>query len=178
MVEVANIEGSPPSPFQLGPGPDGSYPQLDFWHVGDIFETMKPNSNNHKDKKEHAHALLAMQAWHSLDGHEDRILLGELYTIICAMRNRVNQRETDSHEEWEALWNFPADAEYRAFEFESETHFPVILLSYVGPQHGRIIYAYMDRHRLVICQSRLYSFEKRETAPVELFTRLLLSRPF
>jgi hypothetical protein len=67
--------------------------------------------------------------------------------------------------------------EYRGFEFDAETHFPVILLSYVGPQHGRIIYSYMNRHRLVICQSKLYSFEREETAPLNLFTRMLLSRP-
>jgi hypothetical protein len=163
--------GRPPSPFHLGPGPDGSYPQLDFWRVGDIYETMRDNN------EKHAHSLLTLQAWHSLDGYEDRILLGELYTIICVMRNRVNQRKADSKEEREALWNFPADIEYGGYEFEAETHFPVILLSYVGPQHGRIIYAYMDRQRLVICQSKLYSFEKQETAPLNLFTRMLLSRP-
>lgn len=163
--------GRPPSPFHLGPGPDGSYPQLDFWRVGDIYETMRSNNQTY------AHALLTLQAWHSLDGYEDRILLGELYTIICVMRNRVNQRKADSREEQEALWRFPADVEYRSYEFEAETHFPVILLSYVGPQHGRIIYAYMDRQRLVICQSKLYSFEKQETAPLNLFSRMLLSRP-
>ncbi|EED21286.1 conserved hypothetical protein [Talaromyces stipitatus ATCC 10500] len=161
-----------PSPYLVGPGLDGSYPQLvDYWRVGNIYETMTDTNTVQ------SYPLLTLQAWHTLNGKEDMILLGELYTLICAMRNRVNQRRADDPDERKALWDFPADVEYCGFQFESEIHFPVVFLSYVGPQHGRIFYAYMDRYRLVICQSKLYSFEKKESAPVDFFTRMLLSRP-
>lgn len=51
------------------------------------------------------------------------------------------------------------------------------MVSLVGPQHGRIYYACMDGLEMVIRQSSLFSFEKRETAPWDFFARILLSNP-
>jgi hypothetical protein len=51
------------------------------------------------------------------------------------------------------------------------------MVSLVGPQHGRIYYACMDRFNVVIRQSPLFSFEKRETGPWDFFAKILLSYP-
>jgi hypothetical protein len=51
------------------------------------------------------------------------------------------------------------------------------MVSVVGPQHARILYACMDGRDMVIRQSKLYSFEKRLAAPWDLFARILLSSP-
>lgn len=61
--------------------------------------------------------------------------------------------------------------------FPDETRFPVLMLSFVGPQHGRLFYACMNGEIIVIRQSKLYSSEQQTTAPLDLFARLLLSRP-
>lgn len=47
--------------------------------------------------------------------------------------------------------------------------FPILLLSYVGPQHGRLFYASLNHRQLVIRQSKLYSSEKKATAPLDFF---------
>lgn len=50
-------------------------------------------------------------------------------------------------------------------------------MSYMGPQHGRIIQASYDGQRLTIQYSQVWSFEVEEAAPVELFLRYHLSQP-
>lgn len=61
--------------------------------------------------------------------------------------------------------------------FPQEKRFPVVMLSFMGPQHGRILYAFMDGEQLVLRQSRLFSFERKANAPFALFQRILLSHP-
>lgn len=61
--------------------------------------------------------------------------------------------------------------------FPNKKHFPVLILSSVGPQHGRSLHVCLGEERLVIRQSKLYSFECQATAPLDLFARFLLSRP-
>ncbi|KAF3392135.1 hypothetical protein DPV78_010721 [Talaromyces pinophilus] len=97
------------------------------------------------------------------------------------MRNRANQRRVDNDEEEQmvALWDddddddpSPSNLAKYDFEFPDELNFPVLLLSYFGPQHGRLFYAYVVKDRLKIWQSRLYSFEQ---SPINLCTRIGLS---
>ncbi|BCR92298.1 uncharacterized protein ACHE_80198S [Aspergillus chevalieri] len=59
----------------------------------------------------------------------------------------------------------------------SQKSFPVLLLSYIGPQHGRLFCASLNEKQLVIRQSRIYSFETQAVAPLDFFSRVLLSRP-
>jgi hypothetical protein len=51
------------------------------------------------------------------------------------------------------------------------------MISSVAPQHARIYYACMDDDELVIRQSKIYSFEKKDTALWDLFASILLSGP-
>lgn len=52
----------------------------------------------------------------------------------------------------------------------------LLVLSYMGEQHGRIIQASFDGENLVLQYSQLWSFEDDDTAPVELFMRYNISR--
>lgn len=97
------------------------------------------------------------------------------------MRNRATQFKVEDEEDKELLHSLPVGApKLRHYEhvFVEEEHFPVLLLSFVGPQHGRLFYASVDGgKKLVIRQSKLYSFEKKKNAPLDFFSRILLSRP-
>lgn len=107
------------------------------------------------------------------------MLYGELNPIISAMQARANQPRVPEEDE-ESLFEptfAESDLARYPLEFETEQHFPVLMLSFLGPQHGRLFYACMHDGWLVIRQSKLYSFERRADAPVDLFTRFLLSRP-
>ncbi|QKX64284.1 uncharacterized protein TRUGW13939_11457 [Talaromyces rugulosus] len=130
--------------------------------------------------EQHPHIILCSQQ--SEVGHENCIMHGELAQLITAMRNRAHEPEMmesgengdfeDEEDENEAL--FP---EGSPLVFQYEQRFPVVMVSLVGPQHGRIYYACMDGFDVVIRQSPLFSFEKRETAPWDFFARILLSYP-
>lgn len=104
------------------------------------------------------------------------MIYGELAPIVDLMYARSQQlalskEEEEAQQELEALPPIAPPA------FDREERFPILLLSFLGPQHARVFYACMDGYELVIRQSRLYSFEREATAPIDLFARLLLSRP-
>jgi hypothetical protein len=130
------------------------------------------------------HPHLILMTMQSSIGREDSILLGELAPIITAMRNRAFQPLTTEGEEDDLFTTYtdtpedlPEALSSLPLAFAKETRFPVLLVSLLGSQHGRLFYACMDGQTLVIRQSKLYSFEKKDTAPWEFFSRLILSAP-
>ncbi|KAJ6148744.1 hypothetical protein N7497_010726 [Penicillium chrysogenum] len=54
---------------------------------------------------------------------------------------------------------------------------PMLVLSFLGPQKGRIIQALYDGEGLTLQHSQLWTFEDPQTAPVELFVRYNLGQP-
>ena len=115
-----------------------------------------------------------------VDGKEDCILLGELSLLLSAMRNRANQVQAPDDEEIVNLLSDTNPEELSSsydLSFPSEENFPVLLLSFVGPYHGRLFQAYMDNGTLHIFQSKQYSFRDEKTSPLDFFGRYLLSRP-
>ncbi|KAH8702028.1 hypothetical protein BGW36DRAFT_372069, partial [Talaromyces proteolyticus] len=91
------------------------------------------------------------------------------------MRGRAYQPKMDIDEDAdEEDLIIPENAE---FVFKYEQRFPTLMISLVGPQHARIYYACMDGSELIVRQSSLFSFEKRETAPLDYFARFLSSEP-
>lgn len=53
----------------------------------------------------------------------------------------------------------------------------LLVLSYMGSKHGRIIQAHHDGKEMIIQCSELFSFKDKETPPVELFLRYYCSEP-
>lgn len=162
-----------PNPFLLGAGWTWIYPSYSETWSADIWEFPRsPNSV-------FPHSTLCLTQ--NFYARDCIILYSELATIIAAMRNRVKQPKVDPNggDTQEALFNELEEYISRQFRhaFPMEKGFPVLILSYVGPQHARFLYAYMERRQLVIRLSRLYKFERKATAPLDLFARVLLSRP-
>lgn len=84
---------SQPNTFLLGPDPGGIYPDRQYWLVQSITERiLAPDS-----ERQRAHPPLTIQTCR--DGKEDSILLGELFILSCAMRNRANQRRVNDDDE-------------------------------------------------------------------------------
>jgi hypothetical protein len=96
------------------------------------------------------------------------------------MLNRANQlRIEDEDEQEDYLENRMSQEQIETYDLEypDERHFPALMLSYIGPQHGRYFYACMDKDTLVIRQSELFDFRKLNIAHFDKFTELLLSQP-
>lgn len=124
------------------------------------------------------HPHITMTMIHGFEGNDDIILWGELVPLISAMRSRANQPLVTEQQEMEKLFDenreiFP---ELRR-TFSGESAFPVLMLSFLNNQHGRVFYARMQGRRMVIHQSKLYSFHTLSEAPLELFAQFLLSSP-
>ncbi|KAI9038873.1 uncharacterized protein KD926_010206 [Aspergillus affinis] len=125
-------------------------------------------------KRVHPHLTLGLVQ--DFNGHENTMIYGELAPIIDVMYAR-SQQQIISEEDEESLFEPEVLPPSGPRAFESDQRFPILLLSFLRPQHGRVFYACMDDDELVIRQSRLYSFERLATAPFDLFTRLFLSQP-
>ncbi|GKZ34468.1 hypothetical protein AbraIFM66950_004743 [Aspergillus brasiliensis] len=150
----------------------GYYNNRSFWRVMDVMEP-QPEP---KTGKIYPHLMLHLLGIKV--AREDSILFSELSALVCAMRARANQRKVDSEDELMQLEETVGEGlEDYPFLFPDEEEFPVLLISCVLPQHARILAASMYQRTLVIRQSKLYSFEYRDDAPVDLFTRFFLSRP-
>ncbi|ODM15957.1 hypothetical protein SI65_08798 [Aspergillus cristatus] len=96
------------------------------------------------------------------------------------MRGHANQPrvEMKDDDEWEEFYDM-SEEELSCYDltFPKEKCFPVLLLSYIGPQQGRLFCASLNGKQVVITQSRIYSFETQAVAPLDFFSRVLLSRP-
>ncbi|CRG83186.1 hypothetical protein PISL3812_00536 [Talaromyces islandicus] len=122
--------------------------------------------------EQHPHVILL--SYHSDIGHENSIMHGELAQLVTAARNRAHEPEMVEVSEDELYENDEAEMETLFPEgsplvFQYEQRFPVLMVSLVGLQNGCIYYACMDGLDVVIRQSSLFSFEKRETAPWDFF---------
>ncbi|KOS41039.1 hypothetical protein ACN38_g8112 [Penicillium nordicum] len=108
------------------------------------------------DSKENAplpHAIIDTIA-HVPANHADQSLtLHEVRAIVNVMLIRTSHRP------------------FRGYSIH-----PLLVLSYMGEQHGRIIQASFDGENLILQYSPLWSFEDDDTAPVELFIRYYISQ--
>ncbi|PWY81020.1 hypothetical protein BO83DRAFT_305229 [Aspergillus eucalypticola CBS 122712] len=129
-----------------------------------------------KDGKSYPH--LAFHLLDEKEAREDAILYSELCAIVEAMKGRANQRLVDSESVREDLDECDGRGkEVHPYLFGNEEHFPVLMVSCVLPQHARLFMACMSQRKLVIRQSKLYSFEWKDEAPVDLFARVYSSKP-
>ncbi|KAE8401782.1 hypothetical protein BDV37DRAFT_253948 [Aspergillus pseudonomiae] len=134
-------------------------------------------------EKQNASSLphIAVGASQPVNARDNFILYGELAVILTVMRGRANQPKAESEEEMENIHDMRREeleaACWKSPAFPNEQKFPLLLFSFVGPQHARILCASMDQTRLIVRMSKLYSFERKEEAPLELFTSWLFSRP-
>ncbi|KAJ0417199.1 hypothetical protein BJY00DRAFT_325778 [Aspergillus carlsbadensis] len=100
--------------------------------------------------------LLGVQ---SCSGCANSISLGELTSIVTAMRSRAHQPATFDEgpilagEAEQSENGDPEPDREDKLAFKGEKRFPVIMVSLVGPRHVRIIYACMDGTRLSIRMS-------------------------
>lgn len=131
-------------------------------------------------KRVHPHITIGIHS--PVNGRNGSILYGELSAILQAMHKRANQRQFEDKALEDADEDLYARSEELQLEklpreFASERRFPVMMFSYLGSQHARIYYACMDGEQLVIQQSTLYNFQRRNEALLDLFARIMLSQP-
>ncbi|KAG2418867.1 hypothetical protein HFD88_001969 [Aspergillus terreus] len=143
-----------------------------------------------RDENGSRHPHLILFTEQRRNGREGTLLYGEVAPLIASMYARSVQRDIpedrlhpevqDGIMEDDGLDKFvnnPSLLENYDLAFDEESEFPVLMVSFLGPQHARLFYAHMEGITLVIRQSKLYSFERRETAPWDLFARWVLSMP-
>ncbi|KAI9374573.1 hypothetical protein BJX61DRAFT_540697 [Aspergillus egyptiacus] len=179
LGDLCNI-GPVFEPHPLHPGATG-FQYVDYlgisWRTF-VHETILTRTN----KTQYPHLTLVTAL--SCIGHDDSITRGELLALITGMRNR-SRRPAESDEEAamkedpDAFSDDESDAPLNEEDllFKDECRFPVLMLSFVGPQHGRLTYACMSGTDLIIRQSKLYSFIDAQSAPLRLFACALLSKP-
>ncbi|KAE8362392.1 hypothetical protein BDV27DRAFT_166272 [Aspergillus caelatus] len=163
-----------PNPF-LRCCPDIGWhpPHGGHWEINFFLEPEKQNASPLPH--------IAVGSSQPVNARDNSILYGELAVILAVMHGRVNQPKVESEEEMASLF----DTQQGVFEkichenpaFPNEQTFPLLLFSFVGPQHARILCASMNQRQLMVRMSKLYSFERKEEAPLELFTSWLFSRP-
>ncbi|GKZ73912.1 hypothetical protein AnigIFM60653_006132 [Aspergillus niger] len=124
---------------------------------------------------------VAAVAYQPMNARDGSILGGELVAILSIMHSRVKEPKGESEEVMEGLSDMNEqeleDLSKKSPAFPDEQKFPVLLVSFVGPQHARLLCASLNTNLLVIHLSKLYSFEREQDAPLDLFMSWLFARP-
>lgn len=122
-----------------------------------------------------------MAASQPVSARDNSILYGELAIILSVMNGRAKQPKTENEEEMKNIFDMNMkeleETSRKSPAFPNEQKFPLLLSSFVGPQHARVLCASMNQRQLILRMSKLYSFERKAEAPLELFTSWLFSRP-
>ncbi|KAL2824359.1 hypothetical protein BDW59DRAFT_180241 [Aspergillus cavernicola] len=124
--------------------------------------------------------LLGVQ---SCNGNANTISLGELTSIVTAMRCRAYQSATFNEQAIlvgdakQSANGDPAPDREDRLAFKDEKRFPVIMVSLIGPQHVRVIYACMDGSKLFIRISGFHKIQPTDEMIMRNIAGVLLSRP-
>jgi hypothetical protein len=143
----------------------------------DICFFLEPEKQNTSSPLPH----IAVAASQPMNARDNSILYGELAVILTVINSRAKQPKAENEEEMKSLFDMGEEeleeTSRKSPAFPNEQKFPLLLFSFMGPQHARILCASMNQRQLIIRMSKLYSFERKEEAPLELFTSWLFSHP-
>ncbi|RFU32955.1 hypothetical protein B7463_g3384, partial [Scytalidium lignicola] len=104
----------------------------------------------HKAGYPHLRCIMNM----NVDEGDDRLLRVELLNIARL-----------------TLWYLESD------KFTEHVNIPILMLSVMGPQHGRFLQAYFQEKKFVIKYSELYNFKEKDPVALQLFARWALAIP-
>ncbi|KAL2862228.1 uncharacterized protein BJX67DRAFT_366843 [Aspergillus lucknowensis] len=151
--------------------------------VGPKWQTYLYESNQYQPDGSSIHPHLILLGVQSTNAHSGTISLGELTTIVTAMRCRAYQPavfdvdavlagEVEQPEDGN-----PAPSNEDDLAFKDEKRFPVLMVSLIGPQHVRVIYACMDGLKLCVRMSELTRIEPTNELLFRNIASVLLSIP-
>ncbi|PYI07033.1 hypothetical protein BO78DRAFT_314189, partial [Aspergillus sclerotiicarbonarius CBS 121057] len=92
--------------------------------------------------------------YNNLDGEDGQLLRGEILIALRLMYAQVKRTR-----------------------FVEHMTAPVLLFSFMGPQHARIIEAYFDGSSLVMRPTQLFDFRKKDAVSVKTFGQWYLGNP-
>jgi hypothetical protein len=142
-----------------------SLSELTNWRSVDLFEAFEyrdwsasyfwyTDSKNSQPQevwlaRESPHIMVTMAHGHASD--DDCLFLGEIQVIIALMIVRLVNNSFPDH-----------------------NVVPVMLFSFTGDKHGKILQAHMDRESLVIRKSHFYDFSARKDGHLQTFLRYMV----
>ncbi|KAI9043624.1 uncharacterized protein KD926_003394 [Aspergillus affinis] len=68
-------------------------------------------------------------------------------------------------------------AHLRRARFIDHMVVPIMAFSFMGPQHARIIEAYMEGHTVVVRPTKLYDLRNKDAVAFKKFTRWYFGKP-
>lgn len=118
------------------------------------------------------HAILSTIAHVPANYADQNLTLHEVRAIVNVMLIRTSHRPFSSH----PVHPVSKVVLYLANVLLIDVSVQLLILSYTGQKHGRIIQASLDGDNFVLQYSQLWSFLDDDTAPVELFVRYNISQ--
>lgn len=97
---------------------------------------------------------LTATTFNNLNGHDDTILRGELLPVLRLMIGHL-----------------------RRARFIDHMVAPILTLSFLGPQHARVIETYMEGHTVVVRKTKLYDLRTKDAAAFKTFAQWFLGKP-
>ncbi|KAK1147560.1 hypothetical protein N8T08_000902 [Aspergillus melleus] len=118
------------------------------------FEYPEFGINDIEQVTEGPYTHLKTTIYNNLNANDDHVLQGELLPILHLML-----------------------AHLRRARFIDHTVVPIMAFSFIGPQHARIIEAYVEGHTVVVRPTKLYDLRNKDAAVFKTFARWYFGKP-
>lgn len=113
----------------------------------------------------------------NVDG-DDRLTRGELLCICRIMVRRLNVASYIDHMIVPVSHNrLEQSSKYTRRRADASMLMQVMLLSFMGPRHGRILQAHYDGTNLVVRKSKLFDLRSKDVDALKLFARWWCASP-
>ncbi|RAH71860.1 uncharacterized protein BO66DRAFT_318737 [Aspergillus aculeatinus CBS 121060] len=138
---------------------DGLWRRLSLMAVPfeDLFECNEPEFGTPelvKAKRGRESPPMKAMVYNNLDGNENTLLRGE---VVIALR--------------------VINGQMRRSRFFEHSTVPVLLFSFLGPQHARVIEAYFDGSSVVMRPLRLFDLREKDQTLIRTFAQWFLGEP-
>ncbi|PLB45038.1 hypothetical protein P170DRAFT_513115 [Aspergillus steynii IBT 23096] len=100
------------------------------------------------------YAHMKATIYNNLNGDDDHLLQGEMLPILRLMIGHL-----------------------RRARFIDHMVAPLMVFSFLGPQHARVIEAYVEDHTVVVRRTKLYDLRSKDAAAFKLFARWFFGKP-
>lgn len=111
----------------------------------------------------------------NIDG-DDRLTRGELLCICRIMVRRLNVASYIDHMIAPVSHN-RLEQSSKCRRADASTLMQTMLLSFMGPRHGRILQAHYDGAKLVVRKSKLFDLRSKDVDALKLFARWWCASP-
>lgn len=148
------------------------------WQIKRVQQLPAKKQSQKSEQPQQPHIMGCLVYNVNADGSEC-VLRGEMLNIVRLMLKRLDVKSLSEHMVAPVSLPIFSHKTMSKSSHANQAHVlrKVLLFSYMGPQHGRILHAYFDGKRLNVRYTKMFDLRHQDVEVVKLFAQWMLSEP-